>query len=116
MTVPKTEREFHVPDGAWQLVTPGVAGFWEQILSVDPDTRAYTRMVRMEPGTDTSVGGVITHDFHEEVFIVDGDLTDLTLGETFVAGMYACRLPGMPHGPYRSEHGNVMIEFRYGFE
>jgi hypothetical protein len=114
--VAKEQREFHTPDEAWRPAMPGVAGMWEQILSEDPDSGAYARLVRMDPGTDTSVAGVLTHDFHEEVYIVDGDLIDLTLGETFVTGMYCCRNPGMEHGPYRSEGGNLLVEFRYGFE
>jgi hypothetical protein len=114
--VAKEQREFHIPDGAWRPAMARVAGMWEQILSEDPDSGAYARLVRMDPGTDTSIAGVLTHDFHEEVYIVDGDLTDLTLGETFLAGMYCCRSPGMEHGPYRSQDGNLLVEFRYGFE
>jgi ChrR Cupin-like domain len=113
--VAKTQREFHTPETGWRSAIPGVVGMWEQILSHDPDRGDYTRLVRMDPGTDTGVAGVLTHDFHEEVYIVAGDLTDLTLGETFTAGMYCCRLPGMRHGPYRSEGGNLMVEFRHGF-
>jgi len=47
---------------------------------------------------------------------VDGDITDLRLGERFTAGMYACRPPGMEHGPWRSDNGALMVEFRYGIE
>ncbi len=28
-------------------------------------------------------------------------------------GMYACRPPGMKHGPYRTETGCVTLEVRY---
>jgi hypothetical protein len=38
-------------------------------------------------------------------YIVEGSITDLRLNETFTAGMYACRPPGMAHGPWRSEDG-----------
>jgi hypothetical protein len=30
--------------------------------------------------------------------------------------MYACRPPGMEHGPWRSESGVVMLEVRYGMK
>jgi hypothetical protein len=56
-----------------------------------------TRMLRFEPGTDTTPNGVQVHDFWEEVYILEASFTDLNLGKTFVAGMYACRPPGMPH-------------------
>jgi len=55
----------------------------------------------------------ITHDFWEEVWIVGGSLTDLGLQRTFSAGMYACRPPGMPHGPYRCASGALLFETRY---
>jgi hypothetical protein len=55
----------------------------------------------------------ISHDFWEEVFIVDGSLMDLGLRQTFSAGMYACRPPGMLHGPYRSPSGALLFETRY---
>lgn len=111
----KPELEFHMPRGEWGRAMAGIEGMWEQILSQDPDTGDYARLVRMEPGTDTSTAGILEHEFKEEVYIVAGDLTDLTLGEVFTAGMYACRPPGMKHGPYRSESGCLMVEFRYEY-
>jgi hypothetical protein len=47
------------------------------------------------------------------VYLLDGELTDLTLGRTFRAGSYASRRPGMPHGPYRTPSGCTMLEIRY---
>ena len=57
--------------------------------------------------------GTITHDFWEEVWILEGELIDLGKHQTFTAGMYACRPPGMPHGPYRVTRGCVTFEIRY---
>lgn len=114
--MPKPELEFSFPSASWQTPAGSTAhGISEQILSHDPESGAYTRLLRFEPGADSSVNGVQRHDFWEEIYVVDGDLTDLTLGERFTAGMYACRPPGMPHGPWRSESGVLMVEFRYGF-
>jgi hypothetical protein len=114
--MPKPELEFQTPGGDWQPAGGPVGGVAEQILSADPETGDYTRLMRFEPGADTTPNGTLTHDFWEEVYIVSGDLTDLRLGQTFTAGMYACRPPGMPHGPWRSDGGVVMVEFRYGFD
>jgi hypothetical protein len=47
------------------------------------------------------------------VYLLEGELTDLTLGRTFRAGHYASRRPGMPHGPYRTPAGCTMLEIRY---
>lgn len=107
----KDEHEFFpVDDVEWQDVSPTVA---ERVLSRGADERTLTRIARWAPGTDTSAAGVIRHDYVEEVYLLDGDLHDLTLGRTFTAGYYASRRPGMPHGPYRTEHGCTMLEIRY---
>ncbi|GLY53309.1 cupin domain-containing protein [Lentzea sp. NBRC 102530] len=104
----REEHEFFpTSDIAWQPATRGVT---ERVLSRDPDTATLTRIARWEPGLETE--GVLRHDFHEEVYLLEGDLTDLTLDQTFRAGDFASRRPGMPHGPYRTENGCVMLEIR----
>ena len=97
LAVLKPTSELHRPAGAWRPATD-VAGRTELTLSEDPQTGDHTRLVRFDRGTDTTAAGVLRHDFWEEAFIVEDDLTDPTLGETFTAGMYACRPPGMAHG------------------
>lgn len=110
----KPELEFHVPGGEWREPERNrVTGIYEKILSADDEGRAYTRLLRFDPGVDSTLNGPQVHDFWEEVFIVEGDLTDLRLGKRFSAGMYACRPPGMEHGPWRSDGGVLMVEFRY---
>ncbi len=109
----KPEREFHQPATSWTAAGGGVRGIWAQTLADDPATGAYTGLLRYEPGVDTSPTGMRVHDYWEEVYLLEGDLTDLRLGETFTAGMYACRPPGMAHGPWRTERGVVMLEMRY---
>jgi ChrR Cupin-like domain len=109
----KQEFEFFAAhDHAW---APGlVAGTEEKVLSRDPDDlEILTRLVRWQPGFDTSPAGVITHDWVEEVYILEGELFDITLGRSFAARHYACRRPQMPHGPYRSTSGCTMLEIRY---
>ena len=108
----KPELEFHRPAGAWVADEGPVRGIWTQALAEDTATGAYTGLVRYDPGVDTSPLGVRVHDYWEEVYLLEGDLTDLRLGETFSAGMYACRPPGMEHGPWRTEHGVLMLEVR----
>jgi hypothetical protein len=101
----KRQREFFAADGmAWrEAQQPGTE---EKVLSRDADHPAVlTRLVRWVPGLDTSGVGVITHDYVEEVYLLEGELTDLTLGRTFGAGHYASRRPRMPHGPYRTTAG-----------
>jgi hypothetical protein len=110
----KPEIEFR-PAGAfpWQPAANGVAGLSEAVLARDGESGVATLMQRFEPGTDTSPAGVQVHDFWEEVYILEGALHDLTLDETFGAGSYACRPPGMPHGPWLAEEGCLLLAVSY---
>jgi len=86
-------------------------GVSEKILSRDRESGAYVRLLRFNPGDETSE--VRTHNFYEEVYILDGTLMDKRLGKTFTKDMFAFRNPGMKHGPYFSPDGCTTIEFRY---
>jgi hypothetical protein len=109
----KREREFFDADAMpWREARQ--SGTEEKVLSRDADDPAVlTRLVRWAPGLDTSEAGVIIHDYAEEVYLLEGELTDLTLERTFQAGHYASRRPGMRHGPYRTPGGCTMLEIRY---
>jgi len=109
--VAKPEFEFF--DVTKSPATPVAAqpGLNERILSHDPESGDYTRLLYFPPGIETA--GVQRHDFWEEVWIVEGAIFDITLGQNFTAGMYACRPPGMPHGPWRSPEGCTTFEVRY---
>jgi hypothetical protein len=116
--VAKPEREFAdtgplpwVPVAGSPTAGAGGPGIEEKILGRDPATGDVTRLLRFAPGVETTE--TIAHDFWEEVFIVEGSLVDLRLGRRFTAGMYACRPPGMTHGPYASPDGALLFETRY---
>ncbi|MCH8190616.1 MAG: cupin domain-containing protein [Chloroflexi bacterium] len=109
----KPEFEFFDPSGFPHNPIGDVQGLSEQILSRDEVTGDYTRLLHFEPGTDTSAMGPQTHDFWEEVWIIEGSIHDIPLGQTFTAGMYACRPPGMPHGPWTSADGCKTFEVRH---
>ena len=113
--MPKGEREFFpVTDVAWTPAMGGtVPALFERILATDPATGVASRMLRFDPGTDTSSAGVQAQAFWEEVYILESALHDLTLGETFPAGTYACRPPGMRHGPWIAPRGCLTFEVRY---
>ena len=109
--MPKQEREFF---DVKELEATAVAvqpGLTERILSHDPVSGDYTRLLYFPPGAETT--GVQRHDFWAEVWIVEGAIFDVTLQKNFTAGMYACRPPGMPHGPWRSPEGCTTFEVRY---
>ena len=109
--MPKPEFEFF--DVTQLEATPVAAqpGLTERVLSRDPETGDYTRLLYFPPGIETSE--VQRHDFWEEVWIVEGAIFDISAQQNFTAGMYACRPPGMPHGPWRSPDGCTTFEVRY---
>lgn len=105
----KEEKEFFPARSvAWTGAGNGIS---ERVLSRDPDG-TLTRLARWAPAT-TSGAEIIRHEYVEEVYLLEGELTDLTLEQTFHPGDYACRPPGMPHGPYRTGTGCIMLEIRY---
>lgn len=97
------------PHAAWDPVE-GSPGVTATVLATDPDSGAFTRLLSMTPGCDTVASGVQRHEGPEQALIVEGDLTDLTLGQTFGPGSYACRPTGMAHGPWRSTPGCTILE------
>lgn len=125
MPVNKPHAEFWtVPlDGAdWVLpggYPPGALAA-EKILSGALDevnkTGSRTRLLRFKPGFGTTVP--FTHDYWEEVFLIEGDMTvgadaDGAGGERFEGYTYAVRPPGVPHGPFASEGGALLLEIHY---
>lgn len=113
--MPKAEREFFpVEDVGWTPAQGGIVpGLYERILAADGAAGVATRILRFDPGTNTSVAGPQVHSFWEEVYILEGELHDLTLGKTFPKGSYACRPPGMTHGPWVAAEGCLTFEVRY---
>ncbi|MEM4303251.1 MAG: cupin domain-containing protein [Candidatus Caldarchaeum sp.] len=107
----KPAKEFFDTDSiVWEPVEQ-MPGAFQKILSRDSNTGSYTRLVKFLPGFENY--DVLVHDFWEEVYIIKGYIIDKTLKKTFNEGMYACRPPGMKHGPYSSPAGALLIEFRY---
>ena len=113
MAYTKVEREFFDPEQqiGWQPVEGYPDGIYERVLSRDPESGDYTRLLYFSPGIETTER--LVHDFWEEVYIAQGYLLDKTLNQKFPAGMYACRPPGMEHGPYSTPEGCVTFEIRY---
>lgn len=83
---------------------------FEMVMYRDDDG-SHTRFLRLESGA--KIDERLSHDHYEELFIIKGGIIDTYLNEAFTAGMYACRTPGMAHGPYVAPVGCLTIEFRY---
>ena len=95
-------------------------GIKQKILASDIDeTRkmgSRTRLLRFDPGTYTTAPFV--HDHWEEVYLLSGDLivgndAEGKGGEPFLSPTYACRPPGIFHGPFKSIQGCMLFEIHY---
>jgi hypothetical protein len=122
MAVNKEHLEFHAVDLAsgWEVPQGYPEGIQQKILAgaLDEEARrgTRTRLLRFDPGVWTTEPFV--HTYWEEVYLVSGDLTvgndaEGRGGESFQPNTYACRPPGAPHGPFRSDGGCLLLEVHY---
>src|SRR2546428_12639229 len=95
--MPKAGLEFFKPDHLpWEPVAAsaaggaGGAGVKQKILSRNEEGDV-TRLLQFDTGVETSE--TIVHDFWEEVWILEGELTDLGKKQTFTAGTVRRRPP-----------------------
>ena len=126
----KLEQEFFDVKELEAKPVASQPGFTERILSHDPETGDYTRLLYFPLGSETATNH--RHDFWEKVWIVAGAIFDLTLQKNFTAGICAhlcpdgrssfpmtfmnvnaCRPPGIAHGPWRWPEGCTTFEVRY---
>lgn len=107
-------------DEGWETPAGYPSGIQQKILVSDLDetskTGGRTRLLRIGPGVFTTEPFI--HDHWEEVYLLEGDLivgndAQGEGGEKFTGPTYACRPPGAPHGPFKSDGGCVMYEIHY---
>ena len=122
MAINKAHAEFYTVDldGGWHVPAGYPPGIEQKILSGALDEAnkrgARTRLLRFHPGVFTTEPFV--HEYWEEVFLVRGDLTvgndrQGRGGTSFPEFTYACRPPGVLHGPFRSDGGCILFEIHY---
>jgi quercetin dioxygenase-like cupin family protein len=84
----------------------GATGAEAKLLNRDPDTGAFTMVVKLPPAAGDARRG--SHSCDQEVFLLEGDLT--IDGESFRAPAYWFFPAGTIHGDSRTEAGAVLIE------
>ena len=107
-------------DQGWETPEGYPEGIKQKVLTSDLDedgkTGSRTRFLRFEPGAYSTEPFI--HDHWEEVFLFQGDLIvgndeKGEGGESFSAPTYACRPPGVFHGPFKSANGCLLYETHY---
>ena len=122
MPMNKPHIEFQSLDmtAGWETPPGYPSGIKQKILASDIDenrkTGSRSRLLRFDPAVFTTAP--FKHDHWEEVYLVSGDLTvgsdgQGRGGEPFKAYTYACRPPGVSHGPFKSEKGCLLFEIHY---
>mmetsp|Transcript_22093 Transcript_22093/g.44318 ORF Transcript_22093/g.44318 Transcript_22093/m.44318 type:complete len:159 (+) Transcript_22093:81-557(+) len=86
---------------------PVVDGISTLLLSEDKKTGDQTVLMTLHAGYETHVKSC--HEYWEEVYILEGSLYDKEKKINIRPGMYACRPPGMLHGPYKASESCTML-------
>ena len=122
MPMNKPHLEFMPLDmhAGWAVPEGYPEGIKQKILASDLDEKkksgSRTRLLRFDPGVYTTAPFV--HNHWEEVYLLSGDLivgnnVEGEGGEAFHSPTYACRPPGVFHGPFKSEQGCMLFEIHY---
>jgi hypothetical protein len=122
MKIQKEHKEFHRVDlnEGWHTPEGYPAGIQHKILAGQLDevnkqgTR--TRLLRIGPGVFTTKPFI--HEYWEEVYVLSGDLIvgndeSGENGVPYPEHSYACRPPGIYHGPFKSVQGCLLLEIHY---
>lgn len=100
-------------DTGWEPAPGAADGIEQKLLSGELDEArrvgARTRLIRFRPGAFAATQFV--HDYWEEVYLIEGEL--VVGDEIYRPASYACRPPGTPHGPFRSDTGCLFFEIQY---
>uniref|UniRef100_A0A7S2X6J2 ChrR-like cupin domain-containing protein n=1 Tax=Lotharella oceanica TaxID=641309 RepID=A0A7S2X6J2_9EUKA len=86
---------------------PVVDGISTLVLSEDKKSGDQTVLMKLHAGYETHTKSC--HEYWEEVYILEGSLYDKAKKIYIRPGMYACRPPGMIHGPYIASESCTMI-------
>jgi len=122
MKIQKEHKEFHplqMQDG-WHTPEGYPAGIQHKILAGHLDEvnkkGSRTRLLKIGPGVFTTKPFI--HEYWEEVYVISGDLIvgndeKGENGVSYPANSYACRPPGIYHGPFKSTQGCMLLEIHY---
>jgi hypothetical protein len=120
--LPKPHREFFAidPNAEWTPIHSTTGRVEERVLadSIDHASRtgSRTRLARWSAGA--LADKAVIHDFCEEVLVIEGDFVvgcdaSGAGGDVFRPLTFACRPPGVWHGPFASRGGCMLFEIQY---
>ncbi len=113
----KSAAEYNANDKPFADIPKGTSGVvgsgaHQKILSqCEVNKNLVTRLLKLDPGYHNSE--MLSHDFCEEIYVIEGELVSDETGQVKKAGNYICRPIGQPHGAFHTKTGALLIEFRY---
>ena len=97
----------------WKTIE-GSDGQLEQLtLAIDHVSGDYTRLTRFKAGSNTKEFGAQSHQYPEEIMIIQGRLFDEAFNLWLELGDYASRPPGEIHGPFFAESECIVLEMSF---
>ncbi|WP_345986454.1 cupin domain-containing protein [Sulfurimonas sp. HSL-1656] len=100
-------------DNMWEDI-PGSDGNLQQLtIALDSDSGDYTRLTRFKDGYSTKAFGAKSHDYPEEIYVVQGRLYDMAFNMWLEPGCYASRPPHEVHGPFIAEGDVIILEISF---
>lgn len=101
----------------WQPIDAHAPGITQLLLAdnLDPTTRTGSRSRLIHWAQGTLLPQPVQHDYREEILILQGDLVvgcraDGSGGTSFTELAFATRPAGVPHGPFTTRRGCLMLE------
>ena len=114
----KTHLEFTTLDihSGWETPPGYPDGIEQKIVSgrLDETNKRgiRSRLLRFRPGAASTE--TFVHEYWEEVMLMSGDLkVGIDYEESFEPYTFACRPPGVHHGPFKSDGGCLLFEIHY---
>ncbi|MBE8190027.1 MAG: hypothetical protein HAW58_04085 [Candidatus Thioglobus sp.] len=97
----------------WEIIEDSDGQLEQLTLAIDEQNGDYTRLTRFKANTDTKSFGAKSHNYPEEIMIIQGRLYDKAFNKWLEQGDYASRPPGEVHGPFIAEEECIVLEMSY---
>jgi len=97
----------------WENVPGSDGNLQQHTVARDSESGDYTRLTKFKDGYSTKAFGAKSHDYPEEIFVVQGRLYDEAFQMWLETGCYASRPPHEVHGPFLADREVVILEMSY---
>jgi hypothetical protein len=97
----------------WEEIEGSDGNLFQLTIAIDEESGDYTRLTKFKSGYSSEAFGEKTHDYPEEIFVIQGSLYDRAFDMWLEKGYYASRPPGEAHGPFMADGEVIILEMSY---